>query len=126
MELLEVLPEPTRFGHVVGHDTILSLSVRPRDDVLPVGGPGDKVITEEHSVARGGPSCIRATHPIHIRVNRLRGGGGASQVEDEVQGASQIAQDVLHHGEVRLLGIMHMKTNLLDDVGDVGWENVRY
>jgi hypothetical protein len=26
---------------------------------------------------------------------------------------------VLHHGEVRLPEIMHMKTNLLDSVGDV-------
>jgi hypothetical protein len=40
-------------------------------------------------------------------------------VEAEVQGASQIAQDMLHHGEVSLPGIMHMKANLLDDVGDV-------
>jgi hypothetical protein len=28
-------------------------------------------------------------------------------------------QDTLHRSEVRLLGIMHMKTNLLDDIGDV-------
>jgi hypothetical protein len=27
---------------------------------------------------------------------------------------------VFHGGEVGLLGIMHMKTDLLDDVGDVG------
>jgi hypothetical protein len=41
-------------------------------------------------------------------------------VEAKVQGASQIAQDTLHHDEVRLPGIMHLKTNLLDSVGDVG------
>jgi hypothetical protein len=41
-------------------------------------------------------------------------------VEAEVQEASQIAQDVLHHGEVRLPGIVHMKANLLYIVGDVG------
>jgi hypothetical protein len=40
-------------------------------------------------------------------------------VEAEVQGASQIAQDALHRGEVRLSGIMHMKTNLLDSVDEV-------
>jgi hypothetical protein len=43
-----------------------------------------------------------------------------SQVEAEVYGASQIAQDALHHGEVRLPGIVHMKANLLYGVGDVG------
>jgi hypothetical protein len=59
--------------------------------------------------------------PVHIRVDRQLGGGDkASQVEAEVQGFSQIAQDALHRGEVRLLGIMHMKENLLDDVGDDG------
>jgi hypothetical protein len=41
-------------------------------------------------------------------------------VEAEVQGALQIAQDALHHGEVRLPRNMHMKANLLDSVGDVG------
>jgi hypothetical protein len=41
-------------------------------------------------------------------------------VEVEVHGASQIAQGVLHRGKVRLTGIMHMETNLLDGIGDVG------
>jgi hypothetical protein len=41
-------------------------------------------------------------------------------VEAEVQGAFQIAQDTLHHGEVRLPRNMHMKANLLDGIGDVG------
>jgi hypothetical protein len=41
-------------------------------------------------------------------------------VEAEVQGASQIAQDTFHCGDVRLPGIMHMKANVLDGVGDVG------
>jgi hypothetical protein len=40
-------------------------------------------------------------------------------VEAKVQGASQIAQDVLHRGEVRLPGITHVEGDLLDDVGDV-------
>jgi hypothetical protein len=47
-------------------------------------------------------------------------------VEAEDQGASQIAQDTLHRGEVRLPGIMHVKTNLLDDVGDVGTGEHQY
>jgi hypothetical protein len=33
-------------------------------------------------------------------------------VEAEVQGASQIAQDALHRGEVGLSGIMHIKSDL--------------
>jgi hypothetical protein len=41
MELLEELPEPTSFGHAVGHGAVLSLGARPGDDVLPLGGTGD-------------------------------------------------------------------------------------
>jgi hypothetical protein len=84
-------------------------------------GPEDEVVTEEHSVARGGPTCIQATRPVRICVDhQLRGGGGASQVEVEVHEASQIAQDTLDHIKVRIPEIMHMKANLLDGVGDVG------
>jgi hypothetical protein len=85
MELLEELPEPTSFSHAVGHGVILSLGARSGDDVLALGGSGDELVTEEHSVARGGPACIRATHPIHIRVDyQLGGGSGASQVKAKV------------------------------------------
>jgi hypothetical protein len=81
MELLEELPEPTSFSYAVGHSAILSLGARAGDDILALGGPGDEIVTEKHSVARGGPMCIRATRPVRIRVDRqLRGGGGASQV----------------------------------------------
>jgi hypothetical protein len=92
MELLKELSETTRFNHVVGHNVILSLSAQSGDDVLALGGPGDEVVTEEHSIARGGLACIRTTCPVRICVDRQLGGGGrASQVEAEVQGASQIA-----------------------------------
>jgi hypothetical protein len=47
-------------------------------------------------------------------------------VEAKVQRASQIAQDVLHRSEVILPRIMHMKTNLLDSVGDIKRVNIRY
>jgi hypothetical protein len=61
---------------------ILSLGARSGDDVLALGGPGDEVVVEEYSVEQGGPACIRATCPIHIRVDRqLEGGRRASQVE---------------------------------------------
>jgi hypothetical protein len=79
MELLEQLLEPTSFSHVVGHGTILSLGISSGDDVPMLGGLGDEVVAEEHNVARGGPACFWATHPVRIRVNRhLEVGGGAS------------------------------------------------
>jgi hypothetical protein len=76
MELLEELPEPTSFNYAIGHGAILSLSARAGDDVLALGGPGDEIVTEKHSVARDGPTCIWATRPVLIRVDRQLGGGG--------------------------------------------------
>jgi hypothetical protein len=120
MELLEELSEPTSFGHAVDHGAILSIGARSEDDVLTLGEPGDEVVIEEYSIARGGPTCIHTTHPVRICVDRqLEGGYRASQVEAEDQGASQIAQDALHRGEVRLPGIVHMKANLMYGIGDV-------
>jgi hypothetical protein len=75
MELLEELPEPTSFNHAIGHNAIFSIDARPEDDVLTLGGPEVEVVAEEHSVARGGPTCIRATRPVHIRVDHQLGGG---------------------------------------------------
>jgi hypothetical protein len=110
MELLEELPEPTSFNH----------GAQTGDDVLALGGLGDKVVAEKYNVARGGPTCIRATRPVRVGADRhLGGGGGATQAKAEVQGASLIAQDALHRSEVRLPGNMHMKSNLLNGVGDV-------
>jgi hypothetical protein len=103
MDLLEELLEPTSFGHTIGHDMILSLDARAGDDVLAFGGSGDKIVAEKHMIACGGSACIRATRPVCIRVDHQLGGGGrASQVEAEVQEASQITHDALHRSEVRL------------------------
>jgi hypothetical protein len=69
MELLKELPEPTSFSYAIGHGVILSLGARVGDDVLVLGGLGDEIVAKKHSVARGGPTCIRATRPVHIRVD---------------------------------------------------------
>jgi hypothetical protein len=51
MELLEKLLKSTSFSHIVGHGAILSLDARSEDNVLALGGLGDEVVTEEHSIA---------------------------------------------------------------------------
>jgi hypothetical protein len=73
MELLEELSEPTSFDHAVGYGVIFNLGARAGDDVLALGGPGNEVVTEKHSIARGGSTCIRATRPVRIRVDRHLG-----------------------------------------------------
>jgi hypothetical protein len=77
------------FYHTIGHDMILNINAQVGDDILALGRSRDVVVTEEHSVARGEPACIRGTRLVHICVDRrLGGGGGASQVEAKVQGDS--------------------------------------
>jgi hypothetical protein len=48
---------------------------------------GDEVGAEEHSIARGGPTCVQAIRLIRISVDRQLGGGRASQEEAIIQGA---------------------------------------
>jgi hypothetical protein len=76
MELMQELPKPTSFIHAIGHSTILSLGARARDDVLVLGGPGDELLTEEHSVAWGWPTCIRQPAQSASMVDCQHGGGG--------------------------------------------------
>jgi hypothetical protein len=51
MELLEELLEPTSFSHAIGHGVILNLGARLGDDVPVLGGPGNEVGIQEHSIA---------------------------------------------------------------------------
>jgi hypothetical protein len=42
VELVEGLAQPGGLCHTVGHDTVLGLSARARDDGLPLGGLGTR------------------------------------------------------------------------------------
>jgi hypothetical protein len=50
---------------------------------------------------------------------KLRGRGPAYK-EPEVEGATQVPQDPVHRGEVRLPRVVHVEAHLLDGIGDVG------
>lgn len=119
VELHEELAEPAGLGHAIGDSPVLSLSTGAGDDGLALGGLGDEVVAEEHSIARSGSASVRAASLVCVGVDDQAGGRGAAQGEAEVQGAPQIAQDALHRGEVGLPWVMHMKADLLDGVGDV-------
>jgi hypothetical protein len=51
VELMEQLTEPNRLSHAVGHDAILGLGARARDNWLALRRPGDEVVAEEHDVS---------------------------------------------------------------------------
>jgi hypothetical protein len=53
----------------------ISLGAQSGGDVLALRAPRDQIVTEKHSVARGGLVCIWATLPFCIRVDCQLGGG---------------------------------------------------
>jgi hypothetical protein len=58
MEFLEKPTQPGCFGNTISDGAILHLSTWVGDDVLTLGGPGYKVITEKHNISWGGLMCI--------------------------------------------------------------------
>ena len=50
-EALKELAQPSGFGDIVGHFAILGFNTGSGDSVLTLGGPGDNVVPEEHSIA---------------------------------------------------------------------------
>jgi hypothetical protein len=45
MEFQEELAQPCGFWNSISHNVILGFSIRPRDGVLTLGGPGDEIVT---------------------------------------------------------------------------------
>ena len=68
MKLVEKLADPTGFGDGVSHSTVFSLGTGTRDRVLPLGRPGDEVVTEVHTEARSRSASVRAAGPISVGV----------------------------------------------------------
>jgi hypothetical protein len=62
---------------------------------------------------------VWTAHKVGISVDAKLRGRGSAEKEPEVDGATQVPQDALHRGEVRLLRVVHVEAHLLDDVGDV-------
>lgn len=51
------------------------LESREGDDVLTLGGLGNKVVTEKHSIAQSRPMCIQTTSLVNTIIDdELRGG----------------------------------------------------
>jgi hypothetical protein len=93
VELLEKPAELGGLGHAVSHNTVLGLSVRVRNDGLPLGDPGDKVGTQKHSVTGSGPACVGAASPVSVCVvHELRHRGGSKE-KAIVDGATEVAKD---------------------------------
>jgi hypothetical protein len=99
---------------------VLGLRARVGDDGLPLGGPGDQVVPEEHGIAQCRTLSVRAASPVSVGVGDQVRPRRAAQHQTQVWCPAKVAQDALHGHQVWLLRVVHVQTNLLHGVGDVG------
>ena len=62
---------------------------------------------------------IRTTCPIGISIHHKVGARGGSQQETKLKSPADVAKNELESRKVRLPGIMHVKTNLLDSICNI-------
>jgi hypothetical protein len=120
VQLHKQLTKPTRLCHAIGHDVVLYLSARMRDDVLTLRGPGDEVVTQEHRIARSGPASVGTTGPVSFCVDDEIQRRGTVKKQAVVESALEVPKDALRSREMGRTGVMHVETHLLDSVGNIG------
>jgi hypothetical protein len=99
---------------------VLGFRAGAGDDSLPLGGPGDQVVPEEHGIPRRGTPSVRTTSPVGVGVGDQVGARRAAHQQAEVWCPVKIAQAALHGREVGLPRVVHVQTDLLHGIGDVG------
>jgi hypothetical protein len=119
VQLQKQLTKPGHLRHVVGHGTILHLNTRTRDNVLMLRGPGDKVVIQEHHVARSGPASVGTTNPVNVSVDDVFRRRGVTKKQVVIEGALEVVEDALCGSEMLLMRVVHVKAHLLDCVTNV-------
>jgi hypothetical protein len=120
VELLEELVHLGGLCHAVGHRAVLSLCAGAGDDELTLGSPRDEVGTQKYGITGGGSARVGAASPVSIGVDHKFQRRGWSEEEAVVEGALEIVHNPLESDEVGLPWCVHMKTHLLNGVGDIG------
>jgi hypothetical protein len=64
--------------------------------------------------------CVRTPHPVSVCVDGEVGAGRVTQEKVILKSPLKVAQHVLHGHQVGFPRVVHMQTNLLHGVGDVG------
>ncbi|CAN6182646.1 unnamed protein product [Urochloa humidicola] len=119
VELPQELTQPRRLCNAVSNGPVHRLGTGAGDDRLSLGGPRDKVAPKKDGVARGRATSVRTASPVSIRVDNQLGGGRPVKSKPVVNSAPEVAQEPLHSSEMRLPRIMHVKTDLLNSIGDI-------
>jgi hypothetical protein len=63
------LAYPGGLCHAVGHDAVLDLCAGAGDNMLLLGGPGDKVGAQEHDIIGCGPTRVKAANSVSVGVD---------------------------------------------------------
>lgn len=119
MKFMEKLVEPSDLSNGVGDGAVLGLGTGARYCMLAFRRPGHQVVTEEDSIAGCGAASIRTTSPVGVRIDDEVCSGRTLNVEAQVQCTPKIAQNPFESTEMWLTRVMHMKTYLLDSIGDI-------
>src|SRR6185437_11015440 len=119
VELRQELSEPGRLRHAVSDSPVLRLGTGAGDNRLPLGRPGDKVSAQEDGVAGSGEASVRAASPVSVGVDHQLRGGRAVKNKAETNSATNVAEETLQCSKVRLPGIMHVKTDLLNGICEI-------
>jgi hypothetical protein len=84
------------------------------DVVLALQEPGDKVVAQEHRVARSGPTSVGTTRPVSVDDELRRRDTTKKQVV--VGGALEVVKNALHTNEMALTRVVHVKVYMLNCV----------
>jgi hypothetical protein len=84
VEHMKKLSEPRSLSNTISDGAVLGLSAGAGHGVLTLGGPGDQVVTKEHSIARGGLARIGIASLVSIRINHQVILGRRSKMKTQV------------------------------------------
>jgi hypothetical protein len=120
LELMEQQAQSGGLSHAVGDGAVLGFRAGPRDDRMSLGRPGHKVVPEEHRVTGCRATSVRTSSTVSVGVDDEVRARRAAQKETVIRRPLEVAQDALHGRQMRLPRVVHVQTNLLYGVGDVG------
>ena len=103
----------------MGDNAVFCFSTKAGDCSLTLGRPQDQVVSQVDVEARSRTTRVKATSLIRVRVRGERGSWCSMEVKTEAERALHILQNVLDERKMGFTRSMHVKTHLLNDVGDV-------
>jgi hypothetical protein len=91
MQFSQELSKPSCLSNDISNSTVFGFSTGARNRILALGRPGDQVVAEEDTIARGGPAGVWTARPIGIRVNDQLSLRSWSKKQPQMQSASDVS-----------------------------------